>query len=119
MQSDDGGRTGVSSGDELGLDASVLFRLDRVVFSPEEVALVRAEQGLERERSSVVEAVVHLYYERRRLQLERDVAGAWSVARAVRVAEIEALLDAFTGGVYRRMMAAARRAAGRGTDITR
>jgi len=57
----------------------------------------------------VVTQVVHLYFERRRLQLERDLGGQVEVASELRILEAEALLDVFTNGAFSRMMASASR----------
>ena len=48
--------------------------------------------------------VIALYFERRRLQLERDLHGDPELARSVRIAEIEAVLDVFTKGAFGRMI---------------
>lgn len=132
----------LSTDDDLTLEAALTFDLGRVVFAREEVAIARqahAERAAAEER---VREVIALYFERRRLQVERDLLAARSstasgapheqeagpstqtghtapatsppregaasdaiIQRNVRIAEIEALLDAFTGGAFRRMMA--------------
>lgn len=136
----------LSTDDDLTLEAALTFDLGRVVFAREEVAISRQAHA-EREREGErVREVIELYFERRRLQVERDLlwaaasaqapapiedtaqgedgpggrpsrttaataspraaaAGDAIIARTVRIAEIEALLDAFTGGAFRRMMA--------------
>jgi len=133
----------LSTDDDLTLEAALTFDLGRVVFAREEVAIARQVQA-ERERTAEREReVIALYFERRRLQVERDLliekaaareqpapneeggldggeakrtAGPLRVpddevvARNVRIAEIEALLDSFTGGAFRRMMARPRAA---------
>jgi len=106
-------RTDLSTGDEVSLEASMTFEVDRLLFAHDEVALLRAEDAMRSTRRELARAVIRLYYERRRLQIERDVAGVYDVERAMRIAEIEAVLDAFTGGRFRRMIAAARRRARR------
>ena len=103
-QTGDTGRTTVGSDEELGVEASVTFRLDRVVFARESVALLREERVLRLARAEVVRTIVHLYFERRRLQIERDFLGANDLDHAMRIAEIEGLLDGFTGGAFGRMM---------------
>lgn len=136
----------LSTDDDLTLEAALTFDLGRVVFAREEVAIARQAQA-ERERTSErAREVIALYFERRRLQVERDLLqerarargaaapnedgaepesaparprgrarGEGSLeeaiaARDVRIAEIEALLDSFTGGAFRRMMARSRAA---------
>lgn len=99
------GAARVRSNDDLTLEASLNFELDRVVFRREEVALLHQSQGERQARERLVRDVIALYFERRRLQLERDLKGDPALERAIRVAEIEALLDAFTNGAFRRMIA--------------
>jgi hypothetical protein len=131
-----------STDDNLTLEAALTFDLGRVVFAREEVAIARQAHAEREHESERVRDVIALYFERRRLQVERDLlaeqararaapgpiedggvapqggrtAAATSaprgadaesavIARNVRIAEIEALLDAFTGGAFRRMMA--------------
>jgi hypothetical protein len=104
----------LSTDDELTLEAALTFDLDRVVFRSEEVALARQTQSEADARATRVRAVIALYFERRRLQLERDFAATADLQRTLRIAEIEALLDVLTDGAFSRMLAAARpRAAGR------
>lgn len=94
----------VSTDDDLMLEASLVFQLDRLVFAPEEVGLLRELRALEAEQLELVRAVVALYFERRRLQLERDLLHQRDVVRAMRILETEALLDVFTAGGFTRMM---------------
>lgn len=97
-----------STDDDLTLEAALTFELDRVVFRSEEVALARQAHAEGEARSKRVREVVALYFERRRLQLERDLAGSADPRRNVRIAELEALLDVFTNGAFSRMIAASR-----------
>jgi hypothetical protein len=98
----------LKSNDDLTLEATLSFELDRVVFRPEEVALARQHRIEHDDRSALVRDVVHLYFERRRLQLERDLSDRIRPEHELRIAEIEALLDAFTNGAFRRMITATR-----------
>jgi hypothetical protein len=164
---DDGLR--LSTDDDLTLEAAMTFHLARTVFASEEVALSREARAERADASKRAAEIIRLYFERRRLQLERDLltsprvakpsqprpppslqgngqasqppspspgpptspdvervsrdthapdapartgqsapasqdAGAADLARIVRIAEIEAQLDVFTGGAFRRMM---------------
>jgi hypothetical protein len=96
----------LSTDDDLTLEASLVFELDRVVFRSEEVALAREARAERQARAERVREVIALYFERRRLQLERDLGAAPSAEAQARIAEIEALLDVFTNGEFRRMMRA-------------
>jgi hypothetical protein len=103
-------RTNVSTDDTLAVDGVLVFRLDRLVFAREEVALLREESALAEERDSLIRDVVRLYFERRRLQLERDLLGQADTEHAIRIAEATALLDAFTRGAFSRFVAMRRAA---------
>lgn len=98
--------TNVSTDDDLTFEASMTFDLDRVVFAGEEVSLLRELRSAEQSEAELARVVVHLYFERRRLQLERDLLGRTELPRVLRILETEALLDAFTGGAFTRMMGA-------------
>ncbi|MBX3272436.1 MAG: hypothetical protein KF729_19410 [Sandaracinaceae bacterium] len=97
-------RTNVATDDNLMLEARLSFRFDRIAFAPEEPRLMRELRAAEDAERGLSATVVALYFERRRLQLERDLLGLADVTRWVRVLEIEALLDALTGGAYSRML---------------
>jgi hypothetical protein len=98
----------LSTDDDLTLEASLTFELDRVVFRGEEVAIAREARAERHAKAERVREVIALYFERRRLQLERDLGAVPSAARTARIAEIEALLDVFTNGAFQRMMARSR-----------
>ena len=109
-------RTTWSTGDELAFGGSLTFQLDRLIFAGEEASLLRERRALEERRLAVETQVVHLYFERRRLQLERDLGGRVEVATEVRIIEAGALLDVFTNGAFSRMMASASREPDRPED---
>jgi len=95
----------LSTDDDLTLDATLTFRFDRAAYGPDEVSLAREERSRALELQERARTVVAAYFERRRLQLERDLSGESDVGVEVRILELEALLDAFTGGAFRRLMA--------------
>jgi hypothetical protein len=105
LQGTTGDRSVWSSDDSLSFAGSLTFQLDRLLFAGEEGSLMRERRQLEERRLEVVTQVVHLYFERRRLQVERDLAGTTEVAIEVRIVEAGALLDVFTNGAFSRMMA--------------
>lgn len=96
--------TELSTDDDLTLDASLTFRFDRAAYGADEVSLAREERTRALERQERARTVVAAYFERRRLQLERDLSGQSDVSVEVRILELEALIDAFTGGAFRRLM---------------
>jgi hypothetical protein len=108
----------VRSNDDLTLEATLSFDLERVVFRREEIALLRHSEMERQTRGRIVREVIQLYFERRRLQLERDLRRDPGLARSIRIAEIEALLDAFTNGSFRRMIAHSRWTTGASTPAS-
>lgn len=105
LQGTTGERSVWSTDDSLTFSGGLTFQLDRLVFAREEASLLRERRALEERRLELASQVIHLYFERRRLQLERDLAGTTDVAIEMRIAEAEALLDVFTSGAFSRMMA--------------
>ncbi|HKP55380.1 MAG TPA: hypothetical protein VJV78_01590 [Polyangiales bacterium] len=99
-----------TSGDDLVLSATLRFELGRLLYADEEVSITREARAARAARLELARSVIHWYFVRRRLQLERDALGRSSVARELRIAEIEAVLDAFTNGAFGRMIARARTA---------
>jgi hypothetical protein len=90
----------LASGEDLSIVGTLVFRLDRLVFASEEPALLRERRSLEEARTTLVAQLVALYYERRRLLVERTLTGTPDLAAELRILEIEALLDALTGGRF-------------------
>lgn len=90
-------RTNLGADDDLLLEARVDFHLGRLVYAPDEAAWARELRAREASRQRRIRLVVELYFERRRLLLERDLLGVVDLAREIRIAEIEALLNALAG----------------------
>ncbi len=105
---DESGRVQLGTDDSLTFRGEAVFALDRLVFARQEVALAREARATRLVRQDLLRAVVRLYFERRRLLLERDLLGARGLDHWARIAEATALLDAFTGGAFSRMMTARR-----------
>jgi hypothetical protein len=99
---DETGRVQLGTDDSLMLRGEVLFPLDRLVFAREEVPLLREQRAVRLMRQDLVRTVVRVYYERRRLMLERDLLDAAGLDHALRIEEASALLNAFTGGAFGR-----------------
>lgn len=99
-------QTQVSTDDDLTLEASLTFRFDRAAYGPNEVALAREEgrRTLQRERREL--ALLEAFYERRRLQLERDLYGRNDLASLLRIRALADVLDLLSGGAFHRMMRA-------------
>lgn len=106
------GERDLSTDDDLGWRVSASWDLGSLVFSPDELRVAREGIRLSELRQKVLFEVVRLYFERRRLVLrnklalreERGPADAPTDAidHEVRILEIEASLDALTGGAWSR-----------------
>lgn len=105
--------TRVSTDDDLVLDASLTLRLDRAAYGPDEVSLAREGRARAEARDARARLVVAAYFERRRLQLERDLLGRRDLGTLLRIEELGALLDALTSGAFSRLRRRARRAQAR------
>ena len=90
--------------DDVTLFATLRFDLDRLAFAPEEVSIAREARFARHAHHELVRAVVHVYFLRKRLMLERDLLGSSSIAQQLRIEEAEALLDDFTAGAFQRML---------------
>ena len=108
LLSDPADRTHVSTADTYSVEGRLTFHLDRLIYGRDEVALLRERRALDDDRRRLIRLVVHIYYRRRRLLLERDLLGLRDLDQAMLIEEATALLDVFTGGEFRRMIAVGR-----------
>jgi len=98
--------------DEVRYEARATWDLSRLVFNPDELAAHAEALRMADVRREVESAVIRLYFERRRLKVEavttdgNDVAS--NLRREARIEELEAELDALTGGALLRAMAGSR-----------
>ncbi|MCB9612660.1 MAG: hypothetical protein H6722_09445 [Sandaracinus sp.] len=79
------------------------LRLDRAAYGPDEVSLARETRARAEARDARARLVVAAYFERRRLQLERDLLERRDLATSLRIQELGALLDALTSGAFTRL----------------
>jgi len=93
-----------TTADDVTLFATLRFDLDRLLFAPEEISVAREARFARHAEQELARAVVHVYFLRKRLLLERDLRGGSSIAQQLRIEEAEAMLDAFTGGAFQRML---------------
>lgn len=96
-------RITATGGTSLWLEARATWRLDRLVFADEEVALERARAQRAEQRQKVVERVLTLLFAwQRALALEDDARASPEehLAASLRVLETEAELDLATGGWF-------------------
>ena len=98
--------------DEVRYEARATWDLSRLIFNPDELAAHAEALRMADVRREVESMVIHLYFERRRLKVEavttdgNDVVS--NLRREARIEELEAELDALTGGAFLRTTAAAR-----------
>ena len=97
-----------TTADDVTLFATLRFDLDRLMFSGEEVSIAREARSAKNAEHQLIRAVVHVYFLRRRLMLERDMLAGSSIAQQLRIHEAEALLNAFTDGAFQRMLQASK-----------
>ena len=88
--------------DNWRLNVRARWDLDRAVFDPEEPKVNREAIRLQRYRGDVLDEVTRRYFERRRLQIEIDMAPPTEmgdrVRKELRLQELTADIDALTGG---------------------
>jgi hypothetical protein len=98
--------------DEVRYEARATWDLSRLIFNPDELAAHAEALRMADVRREVESMVIRLYFERRRLKVEavttdgNDVVS--NLRREARIEELEAELDALTGGAFLRTTAAVR-----------
>lgn len=99
---------GIDSDNDVRYEARLSWDLSKIVFNPDEIAAQFQALRTADARREVESLVIHLYFERRRLKGESAASDANDVAVSmkleVRIAEIEAELDALTGGAFARLL---------------
>lgn len=93
-----GPRTRVDIDDSLLLEAQLHFDLGRLVYGADSIAWAREAREREHRRALRSREIVQLYYERERLRFEMSTLHTPDREYELRIIEIEALLDALTGG---------------------
>lgn len=91
-----------SSAQNLGLEARLTFRLDRLVFADEEPSLERARLDVESFRARLAHRVIELLYKHHRARALSREAGPDRDEAIVLVTELGATLDVLTGGWFSR-----------------
>jgi hypothetical protein len=99
---------GIDSDNDVRYEARLSWDLSKIVFNPDEIGAQFQALRTADARREVESLVIHLYFERRRLKAESAASDANDVAVSmkleVRIAEIEAELDALTGGAFARLL---------------
>jgi hypothetical protein len=95
---------GVDTVDDVRYEARVTWDLAKLVFSSDELAAQAQTIHMAEIRRDIEVTLSRLYFERRRLGLERLPAGPGertvAVRRELRLREIESELDALSGGAF-------------------
>jgi len=103
---------GVDTINDLRYECRATWDLGRIVFNPDELGAEAAALRVADVRREIEATVIRLYFERRRLKAEAlatDASDKVSRFRLdLRVQEIEAELDALTGGAFSRLRASRR-----------
>jgi len=98
---------GVDTVDDVRYEARVTWDLGRLVFSNDELAAQAQTMRMTELRRDIEVTVSRLYFERRRLRLDRLPSGPGerTLRRDLRIREIEAELDALSGGGFSQCIA--------------
>jgi len=98
---------GIDSNNDVRYEVRATWDLGRIVFNPDEIAAHAEALRTADVRREIETAVIRLYFERRRLKAESLAAdaneGSPNMKLELRIAEIEAELNALTGGAFGRL----------------
>lgn len=104
--------TDADRGQGQGIDIYAVWDLDKLVMSSEQIRVINEAQDIVKLREKVLGEVTRLYFERRRLQVDMllnpkpDLAG--KVRDELRLRELTANVDAYTGGRFSAQVASRR-----------
>lgn len=94
------GTQSVVVGNAWVIEGSLSFRLDRLLFASDEIRIRTLDDRLRVQQHNQGVDLIHTYFERRRLQLLRDLSEQTSIELEVQIAELTALLDLMTEGHF-------------------
>jgi len=98
---------GIDSDNALYYEVRVTWDLSRILFNPDEIAAQFQALRTADARREIESLVIRLYFERRRLKAELTTADAVDTSShmrlELRISEVEAELDALTGGAFTRL----------------
>jgi hypothetical protein len=101
-------RLGIDTDKELEFKIDIEWHLDRLIFDPNELRVSRERNRVIKLRQKILEKVTHLYYERRRLQIEMILEPSLPFKTKVRqylmIKRLEAEIDALTGGYFSKQL---------------
>ena len=93
----------VTNGDDIQLYAEARWKLNESVFNYQETAVMRENRYSAKERQKLLQTVTQVYFERKRALLKMKPTKPGSEAAQLaqlKIAQIEAELDALTGGWF-------------------
>ncbi|MES1207754.1 MAG: hypothetical protein ABUS79_17605 [Pseudomonadota bacterium] len=100
---------GIDSSNDVRYQARATWDLSKILFNPDEIAVDAEALRAADARREIETVIIRLYFERRRLKLESLGTDDWDMPsgfrRDLRIAEVEAELDALTGGAFTRLAA--------------
>jgi hypothetical protein len=98
---------GIDSNNDVRYQARATWDLSKIIFNPDEVGAQFQALRTADARREIESLIIRLYFERRRLKAESAAADDLDMLpgskRELRIAEIEAELDALTGGAFTRL----------------
>jgi hypothetical protein len=98
---------GIDSDNALYYELRLTWDLSRILFNPDEIAAQLQALRAADARREIESLVIRLYFERRRLKAELATADGVTTSSdmklELRIAEVEAELDALTGGAFTRL----------------
>lgn len=105
-------QTDADVGQGRTIDIQATWELDKLVMSSEQIRVINESQDIAKLREKVLAEVTRIYFERRRLQVEGLLRPKTDLLAQVkdelRLRELTANLDAYTGGWFSASVAAAK-----------
>lgn len=92
----------------FGLEVEARWEFDRLVFNPEELAVVKESGRVFSQREHLIDSLIEAYFNRRLLQIElkKQSDPQQKEMDKLRIDELTAKLDGFTGGWFSLQMGA-------------
>jgi hypothetical protein len=98
---------GIDSNNDVRYQARATWDLSKIIFNSDEIGAQFQALRTADTRREIESLIIRLYFERRRLKAESAAADDLDVLpgsrRELRIAEVEAELDALTGGAFTRL----------------
>jgi len=98
-------------GEDFGWDVSLSWDLGDLIWSSDQTAIDSRSKLMVELREDILDQITRLYFERRRIQVELAANEVFDhqlkIDKKMRIEELTALIDAFTGGEFSRRIAAA------------